>query len=117
MGLQQLKTTKSNSKEDDVDTPQLLFSPSLNFIDNHPSKMCPERTFKDSKTKKKYRVRIALQVEVHPGSYKVGPPSFRPCVHKEERLKVEEIEWLTKEKGNTDISALLVRLEEELAQN
>ena len=54
-----------------------------------------------------------MQVEVHPGSYKIGPPSLlqvseesRPDSH----FKLDETEWLTKERGNTAIVALLVHL-------
>ena len=57
------------------------------------------------------------QVEVTPGSYKVGGPSVDPeeaavyASKQDSHFKLDETEWLTKEKGNTVISGLLVKIE------
>ena len=98
------------SKDDDTDKPQLVFSPTLcYFLKMHQN--CAE--FNESQ--KKFRARLAFEVDIHPGSYKIGPPSSPPSTmtsgHIDPHFKWDETEWLTKEKGNTAIKALLVHLE------
>ena len=73
--------------------------------------------------------RVAFQVLVQPGSYKVGPPSFpNPLTtagYKSDSypstslvssrivtaLDKESLEWATKEQGSTHVSALLICLD------
>ena len=108
LGLEQ-KSPKSKLKEDDSgDTPQLLFSPTIKYIASQES-LCPDLVFRDRVSKRTYTAKIALQVEVHPGSYKIGPPSVSTSTTSADpHFKLDETEWLTKERGNTSITALLV---------
>ncbi len=99
------------TKEDDSDNPPLLFSPTLRYISDHtPS--CPPVDFADrvSGRSRRLRARTALQVEINPGSYKVGPPSSSSSVSlpPDPHFKLDETEWLSKERGNTVVTALLV---------
>ena len=98
------------SKDDDTDKPQLVFSPTLCYFLKMPNQICAE--FNDKP--KKFKARLAFEVDIHPGSYKIGPPSspsFTTSGHIDPHFKWDETEWLTKEKGNTAIKALLVHLE------
>jgi len=74
--------------------------------------------YKDPKTRKQQRVRIALQVYVKPGSYMVG--SIRhddasdltePIEQIDAKISNNELEWSTKERGSTAMCALLVCIE------
>lgn len=66
-------------------------------------------------------MRVVLQVAVKPGSYKVGSPSVpwtpnhhEPNTHSglDSHLQPDSIEWVTKERGATQLLALLIRIEE-----
>jgi neuralized-like protein 4 len=118
------------SKEDDSDATPLLFSPTLRYVGDSEI-LCPSVNFKDNTlvTNRKqsqtqipfygFKAKVAFQLEVHPGSYKVGPPTSKmqdtdqspltkpPDTH----FKLDETEWLTKERGNTAITALLIQLQ------
>lgn len=58
------------------------------------------------------QVRVVLQVAVKPGSYKVGSPSVPWTPAPDTHLHPDSIEWVTKERGATQLLALLVSLEE-----
>ena len=107
---QKLDTRSKESKEDDSDTPQLVFSPTLSYFLKIPQS-CSSTPFQDHK--KKYLARLAFEVDIHPGSYKIGPPTMQGILI-DSHFKLDETEWLTKEKGNTVIKALLVHLEQVL---
>jgi len=69
--------------------------------------------FVDSRTKRKLAARVALQLLVQPGSYKLSSPS---CHLPQSSTgysgsDMDVIEWSTKEQGSTHVSALLVRLD------
>jgi len=102
--------SKCKGKEDDSDVPPLLFTPTLKYLTTCPS-ICPPSPFKHGG--KSYSAKVALQVEINPGSYKIGSPTVKPPlpVSPDSRFKLEETEWLTKEKGNTFTTALLVQLQ------
>ena len=70
LGLERRLGRPGNSKEDDIDTPLIYFSPSINYVGR--TEFSPARKFADSKTKKTYSARTSLLVEVQPGSYKVS---------------------------------------------
>ena len=63
-------------------------------------------------------VKTVLQVAVEPDSYKVGPPSS-PCIGPVEESSPdgpaqwhhESIEWVTKERGATQLLAVLVKIQ------
>ena len=113
-GLTHKSTSKpKESKEDDVDTPQLVFSPTLNYF-LQASQSCSPCPYRDAQ--KNFKARLAFEVDIHPGSYKIGPPSqggfsSGSGILIDAHFKLDETEWLTKEKGNTAIKALLVHLE------
>eukprot|EP00095_Tigriopus_kingsejongensis_P009407 maker-scaffold143_size313727-snap-gene-1.19 protein:Tk09407 transcript:maker-scaffold143_size313727-snap-gene-1.19-mRNA-1 annotation:"neuralized-like protein 4-like" len=110
LGLEQ-NTHKKKLKEDDGDTPQLVFTPTLKYLVAHPA-LCSLSRFRDKISKSAYQARIAFQVEVQPGSYKIGPPSSLELLRPPDpHFKLDETEWLTKERGNTVVSALLVKLD------
>ncbi|CAL4068604.1 unnamed protein product, partial [Meganyctiphanes norvegica] len=108
------------SKDDDSDGSQLCFSPAIMYAsDDH---FAPPVTFNDPCSGRSVCVRVVLQVAVEPGSYKVGPPSISwspPSLqHNNQRSqqpygKQETIEWVTKERGATQLLALLINIEEE----
>ena len=58
---------------------------------------------------------MAFELDIHPGSYKVGPPTMLPpdvCADDvDDHFKPDELEWLTKERGNTVITGLLLHME------
>ena len=118
------------SKEDDSDASPLLFSPTLRYV-GESDILCPSVKFQDKRLLKDFRAlqsnigsnflkaKVAFQLEVHPGSYKVGPPSSKmqeedpspPLTPPDIHFKLDETEWLTKERGNTVITALLIQLQ------
>ena len=120
-----LDTRSKESKEDDSDTPQLVFSPTLSYFTKIPQS-CATTDFQNragttsggssAGNVKKYLARLAFEVDIHPGSYKIGPPSLEGILIGiiDSHFKLDETEWLTKEKGNTVIKALLVHLEQVL---
>ena len=78
------------------------------------SPSCSPCSYRDAQ--KNFKARLAFEVDIHPGSYKIGPPSIGGFSSGsgnmiDAHFKLDETEWLTKEKGNTAIKALLVHLE------
>ena len=67
--------------------------------------------FKDIKSKKTHFARIAFQVCVKPGSYKIGPQSIGANEQIDPKFDNNEIEWSTKERGATVLAAMLVKVE------
>ena len=62
---------------------------------------------------KKYKCRVAFQVLIKPGSYKVARETLG-CGHKpiDDEFDNSEIEWSTKEYGTTVLYGLLIKAEE-----
>ena len=57
-------------------------------------------------------VKTCLEVDIHPGSYKVGPPTTtKSSAVVDPAFKPDQLEWSTKERGNTAVTGLLVYLE------
>lgn len=107
------------SKDDDSDGSQLCFSPTITYAST--DQFAPSVLFVDPCTRKSVQVRVVLQVAVKPGSYKVGSPSVPwtphhhdPNTHSspDSHLQPDSIEWVTKERGATQLLALLIRIEE-----
>ena len=91
--------------------------PSFSYFLQSPQS-CAPCSYKDSQ--RKFKARLAFEIDIHPGSYKIGPPSQGLGLASsgsmiDTHFKLDETEWLTKEKGNTAIKALLVHLEPVLA--
>lgn len=110
LGLERSMFKKNKSKEDDSDGSQLLFSPSIKYAmsTTFPTK----NEFTDPKTKKHYKAFAAFQILVQPGSYKIGPPSIAGIAKPvDPHLDHDASEWVTKERGATVLSALLIKLD------
>ena len=96
----------AKSKEDDVESQQFIFSPTMKYIET----ITESSTFNYRRAKKKILFKLAFEIEIQPGSYKVGHPSVGEINSTPDLLfKLEETEWVTKERGNTVIKALLIR--------
>jgi len=54
---------------------------------------------------------MTFQVYVKPGSYKVGSQSIAANEQIDPRFNNSEVEWTTKERGATVLSALVVKIE------
>ena len=67
--------------------------------------------FVDPKTRKSHEVRVAFQVWVKPGSYKVSPQCGEDKAQVDPHFKNSEIDWVTKERGSTLLHALLLKVE------
>lgn len=67
--------------------------------------------FIDPRSKKKSEATLAFQILVQPGSYKVGPPSIDMSKEIDPRFERDATEWVTKERGATVLSALLIKIE------
>ena len=68
LGLER-RTGRAKSKEDDTDTPLLYFSPALSYAGRE--EISTSKVYRDGKTERAYSAKVALMVEVQPGSYKV----------------------------------------------
>ncbi|KAK7792172.1 hypothetical protein R5R35_005131 [Gryllus longicercus] len=110
LGLERSIFKKDKSKEDDSDGSQLLFSPSIKYA---MSTTFPNKNeFMDPKTKKHYKAFAAFQILVQPGSYKIGPPSIAGIAKPvDPHIDHDASEWVTKERGATVLSALLIKLD------
>lgn len=97
---------KYKSKED---ISQIFLSPSIRYIDN--DLFATRQEWTDIESKKQTQVRVAFQVCVRPGCYRVGPQSIGVNHTIDPHFSNNEIEWFTKERGATALYGLLVRLE------
>jgi len=97
LGLQRT-LEKEKSKLDDTDAPLISFSP--NIVEAVTAG--GGRRFLDKRSRREYSAKIAFMLEVEPGSYKVGG---------QEEGGRENL-WVTKERGNTNITALLINLDQ-----
>ena len=110
VGLERRKGPQAKSKEDDMDTPLIFFSPTINYAGLE--KFSPGKKFQNRQTGTAHIARVALMVSVEPGSYKVGETQGLEGVNRwEAGLDPEEREWVSKERGNTSMAALLVKIE------
>ncbi|XP_076042886.1 neuralized-like protein 4 isoform X2 [Oratosquilla oratoria] len=97
------------SKDDDSDGSQLCFSPTITYASD--KLIAPPVSFVDPMTQRCVKVHVVLQVAVEPGSYKVGPPSIPWSTPLGPQLNTDTIEWVTKERGSTQLMALLIKIE------
>ncbi|XP_067005004.1 neuralized-like protein 4 [Anabrus simplex] len=110
LGLERCVSKKDKSKEDDSDGSQLLFSPSIRYAIS--AAFATKNEYVDPKTKKHYQAYAAFQILVQPGSYKIGPPSIAGVAKPvDPHIDHDASEWVTKERGATVLSALLIKLE------
>ncbi|XP_049944445.1 neuralized-like protein 4 [Schistocerca serialis cubense] len=96
LGLQRMRD-KSDSEGS-----QLVFSPDIRHAVSKTLPCRKKSEFLDPKTRQRYRAWAAFQVLVQPGTYKVSA-ARAPA-------QAEAEEWVTKERGTTVLSALLLRL-------
>ncbi|QQP38925.1 Uncharacterized protein FKW44_019643 [Caligus rogercresseyi] len=90
LGLEQRKRSESKEEEDN---------------DGGSAHLCSSSRFRRCDAK------MALQVDITPGSYKAGPPTAGALVSYDPHFKMEETEWLSKERGNTRITGILIYIE------
>ena len=67
--------------------------------------------YDDVVTKKSYQARVAFQLLIKPGSYRIGSQSVGANESIDARFSNNELEWTTKERGATVLSSLLIRLD------
>lgn len=67
--------------------------------------------YRDSKTDKLYKVRLAFEACIKPGSFNVGPQTLDTVEPQDPKININEIEWATKERGSVEIYGLLMRIE------
>ncbi|WAR14180.1 NEUL4-like protein [Mya arenaria] len=89
-------TEKSQPDGSSVNT--IVLSPTLRYAG--ANEFSPKNKVIDPKTKKAHHVRVAFQVCVKPGSYKVGPQSIGANEPIDPQIGNGEIEWSTKERGS-----------------
>ena len=112
VGLERRSSPGAKSKEDDSDISIIYFSPTINYAGL--PRFSPSRKFTDRSTGKTYLGQVALEVLVEPGSYKAGDSQGLEGANKwESGLELQEREWVSKERGNTVLSALLLRIQHE----
>ena len=111
VGLERRRSPGAKSKEDDSDISIIYFSPTINYAGL--PRFSPSRRFTDRKSGRTWLGQVALEVLVEPGSYKAGDSQGLQGANKwESGLELEEREWVSKERGNTVLSALLVRIQQ-----
>ena len=111
VGLERRSSPAAKCKEDDSDISIIYFSPTINYAGL--PRFSPSRKFTDLKTGKSYLGQVALEVLVEPGSYKAGDSQGLEGANKwESGLELQEREWVSKERGNTVLSALLLRIQQ-----
>ncbi|XP_041377381.1 neuralized-like protein 4 [Gigantopelta aegis] len=97
------------SKPDSFGGCQISFSPTVRYAGS--PEFSPKQRFVDPKTKKIYQARVAFQLWVKPGSYKVGPETIATSDRIDPHFNNNELEWATKERGSTMLYALLLKVE------
>jgi len=101
---------RKKEAQEETSKAQVLLSPSISLIQADPSTESVD--FHDSKTGRRFRASVALQVLVKPGSYVTSGasnPASQATV--DPGLPNNELEWRTKEQGGLTIGGLLVKLE------
>jgi len=63
-------------------------------------------------TNKQHKMRVALQVRIEPGKYKIGPQTIGAIYEIDPLFKNEELEWSTKRRGVAMLVGLLVKVED-----
>ena len=99
---------EKNKPDEPVDTMPICLSPMIQYAATKTSS--PRYDHRDPRTRKTQSLRLAFQVFIKPGSYKIGPQS---CSRDTQDVKFRnsEVEWLTKERGATVVCGLLVKVE------
>ena len=73
--------------------------------------------YTDPKTRKLHQARVAVQLCVKPGAYKVGSAHISDTdvdgtvEQIDAKFSNSELEWSTKERGSTSLCALLIRID------
>lgn len=97
------------SHPDDTSVNKIFLSPTLKYAGCN--EFSPKNKVVDPKTKKVHHVRLAFQVYVKPGSYKIGPQTIGANEQIDARFSNSELEWSTKERGSTLLHSLLMKVE------
>ncbi|XP_033763671.1 neuralized-like protein 4 [Pecten maximus] len=97
------------SSPDGCGLKQIFLSPTIRYAGCN--EFSPKYRMVDPKTRKTYHVRVAFQVWLKPGSYKVGPQSLGVNEQIDPKISNNELEWSTKERGSIMLDGLLVKIE------
>ncbi|XP_070207113.1 neuralized-like protein 4 isoform X3 [Littorina saxatilis] len=102
------------SRPENLGGQPIFFSPTLRYAGS--TDFCPKHRFMDPRTRKTYQGRVAYQVWVKPGSYKVGAqgqgsPTEDIAQQVDPHFHNSELAWSTKERGSLMLYALLLRVE------
>ncbi|KAI0234892.1 E3 ubiquitin-protein ligase NEURL1 [Lamellibrachia satsuma] len=96
-------------KPEGFETRQVFLSPSIRYAGRDT--YAKPSSYKDAHTKKTYTSRVALQVLVKPGCYKVGAQTVGSKRPIDPTFSNEELEWSTVQRGSIIIYGLLIHLE------
>ncbi|XP_019620778.1 PREDICTED: uncharacterized protein LOC109467275 [Branchiostoma belcheri] len=104
----------ADKKPEGFDTAQVFVSPSIVYagLDQYAT----AKRFRDEHDGKMYKARVAFQLCIRPGSYKVGPETVGARKRGETidpLFSNNELEWSTVERGGHALYGLLVKLEEQ----
>ena len=72
--------------------------------------ICVYIRFQDKKSGRSYNAKVAFQVLISPGSYKVGPETIGARGEIDPDFSNQEMEWSTNQQGCHILSGLLVKL-------
>ncbi|XP_076451881.1 neuralized-like protein 4 isoform X3 [Babylonia areolata] len=102
------------SRPENLGSQPIFFSPTLRYAGG--SDFCHKHRFVDPRSRKTYQARVAFQVWVKPGSYKVGgqgqgSPTEDIAQQVDPHFRNSELAWSTKERGSLMLHALLLRVE------
>ncbi|XP_077984407.1 neuralized-like protein 4 [Glandiceps talaboti] len=95
-------------KPEGFDTKNIFMSPTIRYagIDCYSK---PDK-YTDGETGKTYEVKVAFQVCVRPGSYRIGKQTVGAHFRLDPRFDNQEIEWYTKERGAVILYGVLIKL-------
>ncbi|KAK7486086.1 hypothetical protein BaRGS_00022695 [Batillaria attramentaria] len=101
------------SRPENLESQPVFFSPTLRYAGSPD--FCPKHRFVDPRSRKTYQARVAFQVWVKPGSYKVGGQGQGSAEDIAQQVdphfRNSELAWSTKERGSLMLHALLFRVE------
>ncbi|XP_025081591.1 neuralized-like protein 4 isoform X2 [Pomacea canaliculata] len=111
--LPQPQVYTEKSRPENLGSQPIFFSPTLRYAGS--ADFCPKHKFHDPRNRKIYQARVAFQIWVKPGSYKVGGQAQGSgediAQQVDPHFRNSELAWSTKEKGSLMLHALLLKVE------
>ncbi|XP_043671711.1 neuralized-like protein 4 [Vespula pensylvanica] len=104
MTKEQLDASNLICTKNEVQNPQVIFSPNINYAASE--EFVKKYPYIDHQSNKKLNASTAFQLLVRPGSYTIGPSGKDDI-----ESQFESSKWATKEAGATVIVALLIHLD------